>query len=195
MIPAVIAQLKFVATYMVPSAYPSLLTALSVLAAAVLPPPGSEWPFAANVFMWLGVLLTGASLALVIKQLFRRQPSLNEILSGLVTTKSFDGWRDRYIEEQRLRCVGLEKQISDARHSFDERANTDLRRNEETFQKIFKIAESRDTEMGRIRDTISRLQERTETHLRKLDQYDTKLDTLLRDVSAAAARGVKSAQQ
>jgi hypothetical protein len=191
MILTVIAQLKFVATFMVPSAYPSFLAVLSFIAAGVLPPPGSEWPFAANVFMWLGVLLTAASLALVVKQLFRRQPSLSEILSGLMTVKSFDGYK----EEQRLRDVGLEKQISEARHSFDERANQDLVRVEKTFEKIFQIAEQRDRDMGKMRDSISRLTERTDSHIRKLDQYDGKMDNLLAKVTEAAARGVREAQK
>jgi hypothetical protein len=197
MIPAVIAQLKFVATYLVPSLYPALLMTISAivaffspLVAFTAPPPGSEWPFVLNVIAWLGVLTIAATFALTLKKLFGRQPSLSEVLSGLVSTKSLS----EYKEEQRLRCVGLEKQISDARHSFDEVRMTDLKRVEQTFEKIFEIAEQRERDIGKMRDTISRLQERTETHIRKLDQYDGKMDNLLREVSKAAAAGVRSAQ-
>lgn len=190
MIEAVIAQFKFAATYLVPSVWPSLIGALGIAAALVMPPSGSEWPFAANVLMWTGVFTMFGSLALIVKRLFGRQPSLNEILSGLVSVAALN----EYKEEQRLRAVGLEKQISDARHNFDERANTDLARTMETFKEVFERGEQRDRDVARLRDTISRLQERTETHLRKLDQYDTKLDNLLREVSKAAAAGVRSAQ-
>src|SRR4051794_36396443 len=146
----VIAQLKFVATYMVPSLYPALLMMASAVAAFFaplaqfgIPPHGSEWPFVLNVIAWLGVATIAATLALTLKKLFGRQPSLTEILSGLVSVKTLDGYR----EEQRLRCMGLEKQISDARHSFDERANTDLVRHEEVFKEIFKRADQRDDMM------------------------------------------------
>jgi hypothetical protein len=186
-----IAEFKFAATYLAQSTYPALLAALSLFASLIMPPPGSEWPFAANVLMWLGILTMIGSLALIVRQLTRRQPSLNEILSGLMTVKTFDGYK----EEQRLRCVGLEKQISDARHSFDERSNTDLVRIEQTFGRIFKLGEQRDRDMGKFRDTISRLQERTETHIRKIDQFDGKLDNLLSKVSEAVARGERQAQQ
>jgi hypothetical protein len=125
------------------------------------------------------------------KKLFGRAPSLNEILSGLVTTTSLDNYK----EEQRLRSVGLEKQISDARHSFDARANTDLVRYEKAFQEVFSRGELRDKMVTELRDTVARLQERTETHLRKLDQYDTKLDNLLRDVSRAAQAGVRAGNE
>lgn len=199
MILAVIAQLKFVATYFVPSLYPSAIMILSAiaaffgppLAAFTAPPPGTEWPFVLNAIAWLGVAAIAATFALTLKKLFGRTPPLDEILSGLVGVKSFGEFK----EEQRLRCVGLEKQISDARHSFDEVRMSDLKRTEETFARIFGLASDRDKELGKMRDTVSRLQERTETHLRKLDQYDTKLDNLLREVSAAAARGVREAQQ
>lgn len=195
---AVIAQFKFVATYLVPSAYPSLLMALSALAAFFaplaqfsVPPPGSEWPFVLNVIAWLGVATIAATFALTLKKIFGRQPSLSEILSGLVSVKTLAEFK----EEQRLRDVGLEKQISEARHSFDEVRMSDLARNEDTFKTIFRLSEQRDQSIGKMRDSISRLTERTESHIRKLDQYDTKMDNLLRDVSAAAARGVKQAQQ
>jgi hypothetical protein len=198
MILAVISQFKFIATYLVPSAYPSMLMALSAIAAFfaplaqfTAPPHGTEWPFVLNAIAWLGVATIAATLALTLKKLFGRQPSLSEVLSGLVSTKALA----EYKEEQRLRSVGLEKQISDARHSFDERANKDLVRTEQTFEKVFGLFTDRDRSMGKMRDSISALTERTESHLRKLDQYDTKLDNLLRDVSAAAARGVRQAQQ
>jgi hypothetical protein len=187
----VIAQLKFVGTYFVPSFFPAMIAlagSLFGLVFAQMPPPvrGSIEPWLLNLFAFIGVVTLLATLALTLKKLFGRQPSINEILSGLVSVKSLDGYK----EEQRLRCVGLEKQISEARHAFDEVRMTDLKRNEETFTRIFALAETRDRDLGKMRDTISRLQERTETHLRKLDQYDTKLDNLLREVTAAAARGV-----
>jgi hypothetical protein len=99
-----------------------------------------------------------------------------------------------YKEEVRLRCVGLEKQISDARHSFDERANSDLKRTLETFDQIVQRGERRDEIVTGLSRVVSRLQERTESHLRKFDQYDTKMDNLLTKVAEAAARGVRSAR-
>ncbi|HWM26588.1 MAG TPA: hypothetical protein VNP98_17355 [Chthoniobacterales bacterium] len=124
------------------------------------------------------------------KKWFGRQPTFDEIIKTLLSVEDFK----IYKEEQRLRNVGLEEQISNARHTFDERVNSDLKRTLETFEVIFRRGGERDQIVAKLRDTVSRLQERTETHLRKLDQYDTKLDNLLREVSAAAARGVKSAQ-
>jgi hypothetical protein len=89
----------------------------------------------------------------------------------------------------------LEKQISDARHSFDERANKDLVHVEKAFEKIYLLGEQRDRDMGKMRDSISKLTERTDSHIRKLDQYDGKMDNLLTKVSEAAARGVREAQR
>jgi len=135
-----------------------------------------------------------AALVLVVlnqgRKFFGRQPTFNQILKTLLSVEDFQVYK----EEQRLRNVGLEQQISAARHSFDERANSDLKRTLETFEVIFRRSGERDKTVATLRDTVSRLQERTETHLRKLDQYDTKLDNLLREVSRAAAAGVRSAQ-
>jgi hypothetical protein len=196
MILSVIAQLRFVATYFVPSLYPAVITIAGSIFGVLLsqlpsPPRGSIEPFILNLFAVIGIITLLATLALTLKKLFGRQPGINEILSGLVSIKTLA----EYKEEQRLRCLGIEKQVSDARHSFDKRANSDLVRIEQTFAKIFELGEMRDKDMGKMRDTISRLQERTETHIRKLDQYDGKMDNLLREVSAAAARGVREAQQ
>jgi len=182
MILVVIAQFKFAATYLVPSLYPSLLMTLSAIAALfaplaqfTAPPHGMEWPFVLNAIAWLGVATIAATLALTLKKLFGRQPSLSEVLSGLVSTKTLA----EYKEEQRLRSVGLEKQISEARHAFDERANSDLRRTLETFKEVFARGEQRDREMGKLRDSMSRIHERTETHIRKFDQLDGKIDRLI----------------
>jgi uncharacterized FlaG/YvyC family protein len=199
MILAVIAQLKFVATYFVPSLFPSMIALLGSILGIVfaqLPNPvrGSIEPWLLNLFAFIGVVTLLATLALTLKKLFGRQPSINEILSGLVSVKAFDNWRDKHVEEQRLRCVGLEKQISDARHSFDERANSDLARTLETFKEIFNRGDQRDRDVRKISDTISRLQERTEAHVRKLDAYDQKFDAMLVKVTEAAARGVRQAQ-
>jgi hypothetical protein len=196
MILAVIAQLKFVATYLVPSLYPAMITLLGsiigiVLAAFGPPPPGSVEPWLLNLFALIGVLTLLATFALVLKKLFGRQPSLTEILSGLVSVKTLA----EYKEEIRLRTVGLEKQISDARHSFDERANSDLVRIEKTFREIFRRGEERDRAVASLSREMATLTERTENHLRKLDQYDQKLDNLLRDVTRAAAAGVRQGQQ
>jgi uncharacterized FlaG/YvyC family protein len=199
MILAVIAQLKFVATYFVPSLFPSMIALLGSILGIVfaqLPNPvrGSIEPWLLNLFAFIGVVTLLATLALTLKKLFGRQPSINEILSGLVSVKAFDNWRDKHVEEQRLRCVGLEKQISDARHSFDERANSDLARTLETFKEIVNRGDQRDRDVRKISDTISRLQERTEAHVRKLDAYDQKFDAMLVKVTEAAARGVRQAQ-
>lgn len=179
-----ISQLRFVATYMEPSFYPSLLTMSSLFASIVLPPPGSEWPFAANVLMWVGILTMLASFALVMKKLFGRHPSLNDVLSGLVNCATLDDYK----KEQHLRHRGLEEQISALRHDTDARQNTDLVRAEKTFAELFARLGERERQLGEMRDQISRLAERTETHIRKLDQYDTKLDNLLKDVGRVAAQ-------
>jgi hypothetical protein len=50
-----------------------------------------------------------------------------------------------------------------------------------------KRSAERDHVISELRDSMSRLQERTETHVRKLDSNDMKMDNLLREVSAAAA--------
>src|SRR4051812_37230855 len=187
MILTVIAQFKFAATYLVPGAWPALIFFVSAVLGGLtsffrsplgvtVPPAGTEWPFVLNVLFWLLVLNAVAGLTYTLMKIFGRKPSLTEVLSGLVDGKTFGAYK----EELRLRCLGLEKQISDARHSFDERANKDLVRVEQTFEKIFKLAETRDEAMGVMRDSISLLRERTETHLRKFDQYDTKFDNMLR---------------
>lgn len=175
MIPAVIAQIKFVATYMLVSVWPGLLCGGGILASLIMPPPGSEWPFAANVLMWVGIVTMIASLALLLKKLFGRQPSINEILSGLVSV----GHLEDYKKEQHLRHRGLEEQISKVRHDTDERMNSDLKRTLESFQDIFRRGEERDVVIGRMRDSMSRLQERTETHIRKFDSLDAKMDRLI----------------
>lgn len=163
---------------------------VSPLAEILLPPAGSQWPFAANVLMWGSILTMFGGLILILKKLFGRQPSFGETLAKLVSIGRFDEYR----EEQRLRAKGLEAQISQARHSFDERANTDLFHCGKLFDGLINRMSSHDKVAADLRDSVSRLHERTETHLRKLDQYDTKLDNLLRDVSRAAAAGVRSAQ-
>jgi hypothetical protein len=202
MIAAVIAQFKFAATYLVPGAWQAVIffvsAALGGLTSffharigAAMPPAGTEWPFVLNVLFWLLVLNAIAGLTYTIMKIFGRKPSLTEVLSGLVDGKTFKDYK----EEQRLRCVGLEKQISDARHSFDERANTDLARTLETFKEVFTRGEQRDRDMIKISGTINRLQERTEAHVRKLDAYDGKFDAMLVKVTEAAARGVRQAQE
>lgn len=188
MIEPMIAQLRFVATYMEPSAYPSLLGGLGVVTSLVMPPPGSEWPFAANVLMWVGILTMLASFTLVMKKLLGRAPSLNEILTGLVTCASLEDYK----KEQHLRHRGLEEQISALRHDTDARQNSDLVRTEKTLAEIFVRLGERERTFGEMRDQISRLAERTETHIRKLDQYDTKLDNLLKDVGRLASRSRNS---
>jgi hypothetical protein len=166
MISALITQLKFVATYLVPSLYPSLLFAFSaVLAVFTAPFPGSEWPFVLNAIAWLGVLTIAATFALTLKKLFGRRPPLDEILSGLVTVASLKEFR----EEQGRRDAGLETQIA-AVHDETETA----------FNAAFTREGDRERDIREMRDILSRLQERTETHIRKLDQYDGRFDLLLR---------------
>lgn len=177
--------LRFVATFLVPALYPSMISTVALFIASLgNPPPGTFEPWILNFFAICGGLLLLASLALTIKKLLGRTPSLDEVLSGLVTTKTLD----EYKEEQRLRDKGLEIQISDARHSFDARANSDLKRNLEMFTDVQRRGEQRDTAIAEMERTIARLQERTESHLRKLDSNDTKMDNLLAQVSAATAQ-------
>lgn len=177
-----IAQFKFLATYLLPGAWLWVLTGGGwLLASFGPPPPGSELSWALNFLAWVGVLNLVAGFALIIKKLFGRQPSLSEILSGLVTVKTLDFYK----EEQRLRCLGLEKQISETRHSFDERANSDLVRYERTSKQIFSIMGERDQVIGRLRDTIGKLEERTESHIRKFDQLDGKIDRMIERATRA----------
>jgi hypothetical protein len=174
MISAMITQLKFVATYLVPSLYPSLLFALStVLAAFTAPFPGSEWPFVLNAIAWLGVLTIAATFALTLKKLFGRRPPLDEILSGLVSTKSLKDHQ----EEQHLRHRGLEEQIGKVRHDTSDALMAALKRGEE-----------RDRLISGLTEVISRLQERTENHIRKFDQLDSKLDRALERIGQRGQR-------
>lgn len=118
------------------------------------------------------LVLTAANQA---RRLFGRRPTLNEILNKLVSVDD----HDEYKEEMRLRCLGLEKQISDARHSFDERANSDLVEAGKQFETVFRLIGERDKMMSDQNHIMARLQERTETHVRKFDQLEGKLDTAL----------------
>lgn len=189
MIVAVIAQLKFVGTYFVPSLYPSLLMVLSAIAGSFTslaqfsaPPHGSEWTFVLNVIAWLGVATIAATLALTLKKLFGRQPSLTEVLSGLVTLKSLEDFK----KEKHIRERGLEEQISKLRHDLDRALTEALQR--ETV---------RERTIQEMRDAVSRLHERTETHIRMLDQYDKKIGTLFERIGEAAqlaTRAVQAAQ-
>ena len=130
----------------------------------------------------------------VLREIYGKLEELKQNIEKEMKLLVVDKDLDEYKEEQRLRCVGLEKQISDARHSFDERANSDLRRTLETLKEITDRGEKRDLLFSGFSRHLAKIEERTETHLRKLDQYDSKFDNLLRDVSAATARGVRSAQ-
>ena len=116
----------------------------------------------------LAVLTLMATLALQAKKLFGRQPSLDLILSGLVTVGVLKDYKD----EQHLRNRGLEEQISKVRHDVDEALNSAMVREGE-----------RGKEIQLMRDIVTRLQERTETHIRKLDRYDDRFDRMLREWS------------
>lgn len=149
---------------------------------------------------WLLLLLSASAVLLVIAnqvlgfQLKRKQlnapPAANVAQPFIVSLEekfvSAENFAD-HKEEARLRAVGLEKQISDARHSFDERANTDLRRTLETFADVFKRIENNEKAIGAVDRIVGQMEERTQTHIRQLDANDTKMNTLLREVSAAAA--------
>jgi hypothetical protein len=174
MISAMITQIKFVATYLVPSLYPSLLFALStVLAAFTAPFPGSEWPFVLNAIAWLGVLTIAATFALTLKKLFGRRPPLDEILSGLVSVKSLNDFQ----QEQHNRHRGMEEQISKLRHDTSDALMTAINR-----------GENRDRLISGLHEVISRLQERTENHIRKFDQLDSKLDRALERIGQRGQR-------
>jgi hypothetical protein len=175
---------KFTATYLVPSLYPAILVTIgSIIAAFGAPPPGTMEPWLLNGLGWIGVVTLLATLALTLKKLFGRQPSLSEILSGLVSTKTLA----EYKEEVRLRTVGLEKQISDCRHAFDAALNTDRVNVAKMIDAVMERSVERDRVIASLSDSMSRLHERTESHVRKLDANDMKMDNLLREVSAAAA--------
>src|SRR3954453_4881487 len=98
----VIAELKFIGSYLVPSFYPSLLMIVSTVAAFFgsplaqfgPPPAGTGWPFVMNAIAWLAVFTIAATLALTLKKLFGRQPSISEVLSGLVDGKSFKEYKE-----------------------------------------------------------------------------------------------------
>jgi hypothetical protein len=119
------------------------------------------------------------------KRFFGRQPSLNQVLAGLVSVVAWDDYK----QEQHLRHRGLEEQISKVRHDTDERFNADLVRVEKVFGEIFKRSEERDRAIDNLAHVVSRLQERTETHVRNFDSLFTKIDNLLRDVNLARRAG------
>lgn len=185
MIPFVIAQLKFIATYLVPSLYPSLMLAVSFIFAslttlarlAVLPSPGTEWPFVLNVLFWLGVVSLILTIWLTIKKIAARNPSLNEVLSGLVSNKTFDDYK----KEQHVRDRGLEIQISDARHSFDETHKTDFVANEKRFEVVFRLISEHDKRNEEFLRANAELQERTKTHIREFDSIKGQIERMLRD--------------
>jgi TolA-binding protein len=116
----------------------------------------------------LAVLTLLATLALQAKKLFGRQPSLDSILSGLVTVGVLEDFKG----EQHRRARGLEEQISKLRHDVDAALNSSIVREGE-----------RGKEIQTMRDIVARLQERTETHIRKLDRYDDRFDRMLREWS------------
>lgn len=131
-------------------------------------------------FVWgaIGVLSATALILVVIvnwKKAFGRVPSLDVIISGLMTAKEFESYK----QEQHLRDRGLEEQIGKVRHDTSD-----------ALMGVISRSEERDKEMRVISGTIERLQERTETHIRKIDQFDGKIDNLLKEV-AQAARSVK----
>lgn len=108
------------------------------------------------------------------RKFFARHPSLSEILKGLATIRDLE----EHKEEHRLRCVGLEKQISETRHSFDERANSDLVRMEKTFLSIFARSEERDRTISELSNTVSALHERSQSAIRHFDALFSKFDRL-----------------
>ena len=183
MILVVISQIKFVATFLVPSLYPSIMLMVSFVCAsltsltrlAVMPAPGTEWPFVLNVLFWLGVISLLLTIWLTIKKIAARNPSLNEVLSGLVSVSTMK----EYKEEVRLRCVGLEKQISDARHSFDEALKTDFTANEKRFEVIFRLIAEHDKRNEEFLKANAELQERTRTHVREFDNIKGQIERML----------------
>lgn len=137
---------------------------MNMLAYSVpLPPAGSEWPWLLNALMWLFVFNGLGGLALIMKKLVGRQPSLNQVLSGLVTVAGLDDYK----KEQHLRNRGIEEQVGALRHEIKNEYNSASLR-----------AEERRHEIAQLRDQVSRLSERTETHVRKLDQMDGKIDRI-----------------
>lgn len=137
--------------------------------------PGAIGWTVMGVVAALGIVVLVLTALNQAKKFFGRQPTFDEIIKTLLSVDDFDIFK----EEQRLRAVGLEKQISDARHSFDERANSDLKRNLETFEHMGKRNDDRDKAVAELRDSVSTLHERTATHVRSLDALFNKCDKLL----------------
>lgn len=138
---------------------------MMILAIFEAPPAGTEWPFVLNVIAWLGVMTIAATFILTLKKLFGRQPSLSSVLSGLITVAVLKEFK----EEQVRRDAGLEAQIAAVHDETDT-----------AFNAAFAREGDRERDIREMRDILSRLQERTETHIRKLDQYDSRFDRLLR---------------
>lgn len=139
------------------------------------PPAGSEWSWILNALAWLSVIALIATLALALKKLFGRDPSFNQTIAGLATAAALEDYK----KEQHLRNRGLEEQISKIRHDFDARANSDMVAIERRAQELFNQIKTEAAEARELGRTVTRLEERTETHIRKLDQNDARLDGLL----------------
>ncbi len=142
---------------------------MEFLAADFPLPPQTVWVD----FIW-GLYGVGLAVIFVLggvvlyKKAFGRQPSLNAVLAGLVSVPALD----EYKKDQDKRFIGLESQINSLRKEMREEYNHSKHQGEE-----------RRNEIQALRDQVSRLQERTETHIRKLDQIDNKLDAIWRNVS------------
>lgn len=140
------------------------------------------------IFVLVGLLslLGGYALILTVisghRKVFGRNPPLEEDLNrvelnlkGFTSVKEFEALR----EEARLRAVGLEKQISTARHDFAKEMEG-LAKNaradyEETSDHLTKLAE----EVVKTRVTIGALDERTKNVAGTVHNFDAKLNTLL----------------
>lgn len=121
---------------------------------------------------------------------FRKQPTFNEILKTLLPVADFE----KYREEQRIRDVGLETQISVARHAFDAALKTDFVANAREHTEIIRRGDARDQIIATLRDSMSAMQERTATHIRQFDALFKKCDTLLERLPHEGRRYPKTEQ-
>jgi hypothetical protein len=129
--------------------------------------------------MGVAAALSLAALVLTVLLLgrawFRKQPTFHEILKTLMPVTDFE----IYKEEQRRRDVGLETQISAARHAFDEALKADFVTNAREHKEILRRGDARDGIISTLRDSMAAMQERTATHIRQFDALFKKCDTLL----------------
>ncbi len=141
-----------------------ILLGASILAQIPVPPPDLV-----GRVIW-ALIAIAAVVVLVLtgivqwKKAFGRAPPLNEILAGLVSEQTMN----EYKKEATRVSDGVSNEITKLRVEV-----------KEEYKAAEERAEERRQELIAMRDQVSKLQERTETHIRQLDKLDGKVDRLL----------------